>query len=97
LGEGAEGLEERHDPGVAEAQRGDALAGLDGGTLQTVERLLRQDAVVTDPFHLEQLAWERHHASIMEFENFSSVKADADNRQADLKRTTPVDAHAVLR
>jgi hypothetical protein len=40
---------------------------------------------------------ERHHASIMEFENFSSVKADADNRQADLKRTTPVDAHAVLR
>jgi hypothetical protein len=42
--------------GVAEAQRRDALAGLDGRALQTVERFLRQDAVVTDPFHLEQLA-----------------------------------------
>ena len=33
MGEGAEGLEERHDAGVAEAQRGDALAVCDRGVL----------------------------------------------------------------
>ena len=52
----AEGLEERHHPRIAEAQRRDALAGFDGGALQPVERVLGQDAVVTHPFDFEELA-----------------------------------------
>ena len=56
MGEAAEGLEERHDARVAEAQGGDALAGLDGGGLEPVEGVLGQHAVVTDALDLEQLA-----------------------------------------
>ena len=56
MGEGAEGLEQRHHARIAEAQRGDALAGLDGGLLQAVEGVLGQDAVVTEALDLEQLA-----------------------------------------
>ena len=56
MGEAAEGLEERHDARVAEAQGGDALAGFDGRALEPVERLLGQDAVVTDALDFEELA-----------------------------------------
>ena len=56
MGEGAEGLEQRHHARVAEAQRGDALAGLDGGLLEAVEGVLGQHAVVTEALDLEQLA-----------------------------------------
>ena len=56
MGEGAEGLEQRHDARVAEAQRGDALAVFDGRALQPVERVLGQDAVVTDALDFEELA-----------------------------------------
>ena len=52
--EGAERLEQRHNPRVTEAQRGDPLAVRDCRALQTVQCLLRQDAVVTDAFDFEQ-------------------------------------------
>ena len=50
------GLEERHDARVAEAQRGDALAGFDGRLLEAVEGVLGQHAVVTDALDFEELA-----------------------------------------
>ena len=55
MGEGAEGLEERHHPRVTEAQRRDPLAVFDGGALQPVQGLSGQHAVVTHPFHFEEL------------------------------------------
>ena len=54
MGEGAERLTQGHHARVAEAQRGDALAVVHRGALETVERRLRQDAVVTDAFDLEE-------------------------------------------
>ena len=51
-----ERLEQRHDARVAEAQRGRPLPGLKGGALESIECLLRQDALVTDPFDFEELA-----------------------------------------
>ena len=56
MGEGAEGLQEGHHARIAEAQGGDALAGLDAGLLEAVERVLGQHAVVAEAFDLEQLA-----------------------------------------
>ena len=56
MGEGAEGLEERHHARVAEAQRGDALTVLDGWALKPVQGLLGQHAVVTEAFDLQELA-----------------------------------------
>jgi hypothetical protein len=54
--ERAKGLEDRHDPRVAEAQRGDALAACDRGVLYAIERVLRQHTVVAEPFDFEDLA-----------------------------------------
>ena len=56
MGEAGEGLQERHDARVAEAQGGDPLAGFDGRALEPVERVLGQDAVVTDALDFEELA-----------------------------------------
>ena len=46
MGEGAERLEERHDARVTEPQRGDPLTVGDGGMLQPIEGVLREEAVV---------------------------------------------------
>ena len=54
--EAAEGLEQRHDARVAEAQGRDALAVLDGGLLEAIEGVLGQHAVVADALDFEQLA-----------------------------------------
>ncbi len=56
MGEAGEGLEERHDARVAEAQGGRALAGFDGGLLEPVEGVLGQDALMTDALDFEELA-----------------------------------------
>ncbi len=47
MGKCRDRLKECHHPGIAEAQRGDALTGFDGRLLQSVERVLGQDAMVT--------------------------------------------------
>ena len=44
--EATEGLEQRLHAGIAEAGGGDALAACNGGLLQAVQRILRQDAIV---------------------------------------------------
>ena len=54
MGESAERLTQGHHARIAEAQRRDALAVFHGGALEPVERLLRQDAVVTDAFDFEE-------------------------------------------
>ena len=49
-------LAQSHHTWVVEAEARGALAGFDGGVLQAVERLLGQDAPVTDALGLEQFA-----------------------------------------
>lgn len=51
-----EGLEERHDARIAKPQGGDALPVFEGGSLQAIERILGQDAVVTEALDFEELA-----------------------------------------
>ena len=51
-----DGLEECHHPRVTESQCRRALAGLERRTLQAVQRLLGQHALVADAFHLEEFA-----------------------------------------
>ena len=53
MGKAADGLEERHDAGVTEAQCRDPLAGDHGRLLQTVEGVLGEYTVVTDMLDFE--------------------------------------------
>ncbi len=52
--EAGERLQDRHHAGVAEAQSGDPLPGLDRGLLETIEGLLRQDRGVGDALDFEE-------------------------------------------
>ena len=56
MGEADEGLEERHEPRLAEAQGRDALPSDYGRLLEAVEGVLREHTVVTDVLDLEHLA-----------------------------------------
>ena len=56
MGKAADGLEERHDAGVAEAQSRDPLPVDHGRLLQTVKGVLGEHTVVTDVLDFEELA-----------------------------------------
>ena len=56
MGEASKRLKERHDARVAEAQGGCPLVGFEGRALEPIERLLRQDALMTDAFDFQKLA-----------------------------------------
>ena len=56
MGEAGDRLEQRHHAGIAEAQRGGALAVFDRGLLEAVEGVLGQHAVVADALDLQELA-----------------------------------------
>jgi hypothetical protein len=54
--EGGDCLKERHHARVAEAQGGGALPRVDGRPLESIERVLGQDALVADPLDLQEFA-----------------------------------------
>jgi len=54
--EDAEGMEEGHDAGIAEAEPWGTLVVLQGGALQPIESVLGEGAVVVDPFQLQEFA-----------------------------------------
>ncbi len=56
MGKAGDRLEEGHDARVAEAQGGHALARFHGRALEPVQRVLGQDALMTDALHFEHLA-----------------------------------------
>jgi hypothetical protein len=56
MGEADQGLQERHETRIAEAQRRDPLSGDDGRLLKAIEGVLGEHAVMTDVLDLEQLA-----------------------------------------
>src|SRR2546425_13216206 len=56
MGEVAQALEERHHPGIPEAQGRSADTSFEGRTLEAIEPVLGEDAVLADVFQLEELA-----------------------------------------
>jgi hypothetical protein len=56
VAKGAEGMEERHDAGIAEAEARGALPGFQTGSLEAVQGVLGEGAVVADALDLEELA-----------------------------------------
>ncbi len=54
MGEAREGLQQRHDPRIPEAQSGRALPGFEGGMLEPIEGVLGQDAFMTHAFDVEE-------------------------------------------
>ena len=53
MGEGGQRVEQRHDAGVAEVQRGGPLPMLDGRLLEPVLRVVREHALVTGALDFE--------------------------------------------
>jgi len=56
MGEAAQALEERHNPGVAKAQAWSSGVSFEGGVLQPVQRILAEDTGPGDALDLQELA-----------------------------------------
>jgi hypothetical protein len=56
MDEADEGLQERHEARIAEAQRRDPLSGDHGRLLEAIEGVLGEHTMMTDVLHLEQFA-----------------------------------------
>lgn len=66
--EEAQSVEQGHDPRVSETKGGGSLTILHGRSLKSVESVLAQDAILTDPLRLEKFV----HLDLVGVRDFSA-------------------------